>query len=144
MKINLINRLLTVLLVAGLLLTLTGAALADDPAPQSVTYYSELTLYSGNGITSSPTGMGSNKPEGFGVQDCYQILDVTLNQTVTGKIESSPDNVNWFTHHIFAAVSADNVAFTRTTIYGAYQRYAATLGTTNPVTVSLKCVVKDN
>lgn len=144
MKINNFNRLLTVLLIASAMLGLVSVALADDPSPQTVVWRASNTYYTGNGVTTAVTGTAYNFQADFGIQDCYQIVDVTALQTVTGKIEHSQDGTNWVTQYTFSAVSADNVAFTRTTIYGNYERYWASLGTTNPVTISLKCVAKDN
>jgi hypothetical protein len=143
-KINILNRLLTVALVAMLMLGLASVALAQDPYPQSVTWRADVALYAGNGVTTTVTGAASSKPAAYGVQDCYQIVDVTDAQTVTGKLQHSPDGTNWADLYTFSAITADNVAFTRTAIYGAYARYAATLATTNPVTITLKCVAKNN
>jgi hypothetical protein len=146
MKINLVNRLLTVALVAGLMLGLVSVTLAQDPAPQTVVWKQSHTYYAGSGISNTETVTGTTYTfQGdFGIQDCYQIVDITDLQTVTGKIQHSPDGTNWVDNVSFSAVSADNVIFTRTTIYGTHERYWASLGTTNPVTIALKCVPKDN
>jgi hypothetical protein len=144
MKINTFNRLLTVVLIAIAMLGLVSVALAQDPSPQNVVWRSSQVYYTGNGVTADVTGTAYTFQADFGIQDCYQIVDVTALQTVTGKIQHSFDNTNWVTQYTFPAVSADNVGFTRTTIYGNYERYIATVGTTNPVTISLKCVAKDN
>jgi hypothetical protein len=144
MKVNLTNRILTAALIAMLMLGLVGVALASDPQPQSVTWYDTVTLYSGAGITSAPTGTANSKYVTFGIQDCYQMVDVTDATTVTGKLQHSPDGSNWADLYTFPAQTADSVVFTRTANYGSYERYVATLATTSPVTISLKCVFKDN
>ncbi len=144
MKVNLINRVLTTVLIAVLMLALAGVALAQDPSPQSVIWRANLTYYTGNGITASAAGSAFTTQADFGVQDCYQIIDVTSSQTVTGKLQHSPDGTNWVTLYTFSQVSADAIAFTRTVIYGGYARYTVDISNTNPVTVALKCVAKDN
>lgn len=144
MKVNLLNRILTAVLLCALMFGLVGVALASDPQPQSVTWYDTVQLYSGAAITSAPTGAANSKSVTFGIGDCYQIVDVTDATTVTGKLQHSPDGTNWVDLYTFPAQTADSVVFTRTANYGGYQRYAATLGTTNPVTISAKCVYKDN
>src|SRR5512137_2408112 len=143
MKINLLNRGLTVVLIAMLMLGLVGVALASDPAPQSVTWHAAITLYSGESVTAAVTGTAAAKPQDFGIGDCYQIVDATDATTVTGYLQHSPDGTNWSTAYTYPAAITDGVAFTRTAMYGDYTRYWASVATTNPVTITLKCVVKD-
>ncbi len=116
---------------------------AQDPTPQTVGGWASYLLYSGNGVTAGANGTGKVTAD-YGVGDCYSIVDATLNQTVTVALQSSPDNSNWNTTYTYAATSADSVTFTRTTMYGQYTRATTTLGTANPVTVTVRCIAKDN
>lgn len=138
---------LVLALVAVMLAGVSVAVATNAAAPQTanVTAYKTITLYTGNGITQ--TANGSEKFIGaYGVQDCYQTVDVSNTQTITGALQHSADGTNWVTVHTFSAVSADTTSFTNTAVYGLSARYivAGLLTSTNPVTVSVTCVYKNN
>jgi len=138
---------LVLTLVLALLIGVSAAIAGstNDPDPQSVTAYKTITLYTGNGITQ--TANGNEKFIGaYGIQDCYQTVDVASTQTITGALQHSADGTNWVTNYTFGAVSADATSFTRTAVYGLSVRYsvAGILTSSNPVTVSVVCVYKNN
>lgn len=141
-------RVALVLAVVLAMLASVGIVIAgstSDPDPQSVTSYKTITLYTGNGITQ--TANGSEKFIGaYGIQDCYQTVDVSSTQTLTGALQHSADGTNWSTVATFSSVSSDATSFTRTAVYGLSARYivAGLLTSTNPVTVSVVCVYKNN
>lgn len=132
--------------LAALLVTMTLApyvAQAQDPNPQSILTYRTYLLTASNGITQT-TNSSAALIQAYGIADCYSIVDATSLQTLTAKLQHSADQTNWVDLYSYAAVSADGVAFTRTTLYGNYLRAVGTLGTANPVTWTLRCVAKNN
>lgn len=119
-----------------------GPAAAPAAAPQAIQNYFARLIYQGNGITATATGNAVGTL-GYSLADCYSIVDVTNAQTVTVVISHSADASNWVTWNSFTAVSADGTAFTTSVPYGAYLRATAGLGGSNPVTVTVRCVLKD-
>ena len=115
-----------------------------EAAPQgTLRIVKQVTLYSGNGITTSATG-SAVRTTGYSNADCYSIVDVTSAQTVTAIISHSADAQNWVTLHTFSAVSADGTSFTPTLTYGEYLRVTVNLGGSNAVTPTVRCVLKDH
>jgi hypothetical protein len=114
-----------------------------------------LYTWTNNGITASANGAGRWTAD-YGRFECYQTIDATLFQTVTLTFQASPDNTNWsaipawqFATNVlavgtgFAAVSTDGTTFGITVLEGLYTRPVFTLGASNPITVTLRCVGKD-
>ncbi len=147
MKANQWRVALILAVVVALLIGVNAviAGSTNDPDPQSVTAYKTITLATFNGITQTTTG--SEKFIGaYGIQDCYQTVDVASTQTLTGALQHSADGTNWVTNYTFSSVNADTTSFTRTAVYGLSVRYsvAGLLTSTNPVTVGVVCVYKNN
>lgn len=144
------TKLLVTMIVAGLMLTAVLAALplgsataAPADAPQAALKNTKtVLLYSGNGITEAKTG-SAVYTGGYASAECYSIVDVTSAQTVTAIISHSADATNWVTWNTFSAVSADGTSFTTTVPYGLYFRASVTLGGSNAVTPTIRCVLKD-
>lgn len=144
-------KIFRVLIIASLLLGLAGLSLwaqgqPQQAAAQGVTLTplpSVGTLISSNGITQSTTYTANLYSLYYGVADCYALYDFTLAQTVTVKMQHAIDTNNYFDLITLPAVITDGNYFTTTAIYGRYLRAVATLDTDNPVTISLKCALKN-
>lgn len=122
-------------------------AAATDPSPQTVTAVETFTLYSGEGVTQSGTSLtGLYSMRNYGIADCYTnyIAKSGTYQTATMVLLSSADATGWLTDTTFTAMSAVGVSMTRVSVYGYYHKIYATLGNTNPLTITVKCVAKDN
>ena len=139
------GRLMLVAGVGMLMLALFAVALgpvgAVDAAPQRIVERRSVLLYSGAGVTETATGSGVIAG-GYANADCFVAVGVTLAQTVTVALSASADNTNWATVTTFAAISADSTVYTRTVVYGEYLRARTTLGGSNPVTATVRCVLK--
>jgi hypothetical protein len=136
-------------------LTIAGAFQARQVAEASAVDGHALYTWTNNGIIATTNGTGRVTGD-YGVFECYAIVDVTLPETVTITFQSSPDNTNFaaepvwqFSSNVLAAtagmtaISADGTSFATVPIYGLYTRPVFTLSTTNPITVTLRCVGKD-
>ncbi len=97
-------------------------------------------VLSGNKITQTLTGTAILLPSY--AADCYEGVTVSDTQTVTLKIQHSPDDYSWLDLYSFDDATADTTTFTHASLYGSYMRGVATLGSDNPVTVSLLCVFR--
>lgn len=150
-----VQRLMKVLVVALVALLLVGLAVgvsaqraaAADPNPQTVTAVETFTLYSGEGVTQSGTSLtGLYSMRNYGIADCYTnyIAKSGTYQTATMVLLSSADATGWLTDTSFTAMSAVGVSMTRISVYGYYHKIYATLGNTNALTITVKCVAKDN
>ncbi len=153
MTIGLKTKLGAVALLALLMLTLVSIGLqaqtvqASDPNPQTVTAVETFTLYSGSGVTQSGVSLsGLYSMRNYGIADCYTdyISKSGTYQTATLGLQSSADATNWLTDTTLGPFSAVGVSLTRVSVYGYYHRIYATLGNTNPLTITVKCVAKDN
>ena len=139
------NKVLIAVVAAVVMLAVVFVPLAPAPAsaaPDMLKQTQYMTLLNANGVTSSQTGakMSSLK---YTTGDCYSVVDVTSQQTVTVKFQHSGDGTNYVDLASLSSVSSDGTSFTHTLVYGTYIRAVATLGTTNPVTVTAHCVLKD-
>jgi hypothetical protein len=114
-----------------------------------------LYTWTNNSITTTANLAGRFTGD-YGRFECYSTVDATAAQTVTIKLESSPENTNFaaipmwqFSSNVLAAdadmadVTADGTTFAIAVLEGLYTRPVVTLGTSNPVTVTLKCIGKD-
>lgn len=139
---------LVALVLVGLMVGVSAQrAAAADPDPQSVSAVETFTLYSGTGVTQSGVSLsGLYSMRNYGIADCYTdyIAKGGTYQTATLGWQSSADATNWMTNTTLGPFSAVGVSLTRVTVYGYYHRIYATLGNTNPLTITVKCVAKDN
>jgi len=144
---NVFLTLLSALVMLALIVTLlplSQAAAAPQAEPQqTLRIVKQVVLLSGTAITTAQTG-SAVKTSGYSNAECYSAVDVTNAQTVTAIISHSADATNWVTLNSFAAVSADGTSFTPTLAYGEYLRASVTLGGANPVTATVRCVLKDH
>ncbi len=141
--LTLVSALVMLALIVAML-PMNSVAAKPDTATQDVQrIVKQVVLYSGNGITTAQTG-SAVRTTGYTNAECYSIVDVTSAQTVTAIISHSADAQNWVTLNTFAAVSADGTSFTPTLAYGEYFRASVTLGGSNAVTPTIRCVLKDH
>ncbi len=141
--LTLLSALVMLALIAAVL-PLNSASAKPEASPQgTLRIAKQVVLYSGNGITTAQTG-SAVRTTGYANAECYSIVDVTSAQTVTAIISHSADAQNWVTLHTFSAVSADGTSFTPTLTYGEYLRASVTLGGSNAVTPTIRCVLKDH
>lgn len=145
-------------LTAFVLLAAVAIAMPQvQPAAANTADGYALYTWTNNKITSSTNGAARFTGD-YGQLECYQTVDADYAQTVTTKFQSSPDGVNWSENPVWQfgsnvlAVAADYTDVTTDTtladfaivvLYGEYTRPVITLGESNPVTVTLKCVAKD-
>ena len=146
MKAKLFTTLCVALAMLAVLVTVLplgqATAATDNSAPQALKNVKQVLLYGGNGITSTKTG-SAFYTGGYAAADCYSIVDATDTQTMTTVISHSADASNWVTWYSFSAVSADGAAFTTSVPYGQYLRASVFPQTTNAITVSVRCILKD-
>ena len=135
-----------VIALLALLLVLGGSntALADSPYPQAVTSWQSFVLQSGTTSATAAYYGTAVQMVNYGTADCYVTTDVTAATSITPVLQSSPDNTNWSSDYTFAAISSDSTVMTRTSVYGRYQRVYVPMGTTNPVTVTARCIAKNS
>jgi len=152
------TRPIVAVLTAFVLLAAVAVALPQaQPVAANQSDGYALYTWTNNGITTTTNG-ASRFTADYGQFECYQVVDATLAQTVTTKFQSSPDGTNWSEDPIWyfatnvLAVDADYTDVTTDTttanfgiivLYGEYTRPVVTLGTANPVTVTLRCIAKD-
>lgn len=146
---------ISLLAVAAIALVLAGSLPTRTAQASKVEGYAQYTWGPYNGIITTQTGTGKVTAD-YGTLECYMTVDVSDTQTVTLQLEHSPNNVVWADEPVwqfatnvlavvtdFADVSADETSFAIAVAYGQYTRPVITLGTANPVTVTLRCVLKD-
>ena len=147
LRIKTLLTLIVAVLMIGAVFTVLPIGLASakpEAAPQdTLRIVKQVTLYAGSSITTNQTG-SAVRTTGYSNAECYSIVDVTSAQTVTAIISHSADATNWVTLHSFTAVSADGTSFTPTLAYGEYLRASVTLGGSNAVTPTVRCVLKDH
>ena len=149
---------ITALLTLAISMGVALAAFLSAPPPvadaSAVDGYAQYSWYN-NSVTTTTTGAGRFTAD-YGRFECYSIVDVALTQTLTLTLQSSPDNTNWadqpiwqFATNVLAvaasptAQTADGVGFFISILEGQYTRPVFTLGESNPVTATLKCIAKD-
>lgn len=149
MKQRLFHLMLTALIAAAFVLAFGAAivniasATPDNPPAHTIQSYARYTLLTSNGITQTANGTGV-RIAGYDFADCFEVVDATLVQTATVALQASADGTNYVTVLSYSSATTDTATFTRTAIYGEYFRAAVTsLGNTNPVTVSVRCVMKN-
>jgi hypothetical protein len=143
-KTYIVMRMAIAILIAALALAVVTSLPASAAPQDTVTSIARYTLLTANSITTTARGTGTGvRIPNFEYIDCYGVIDVESAQTVTLSFEGSNDGTNYAAVATMAAQTADTTIFTRTLVYGEYYRAKATVGTTNPVTVSVKCVAKN-
>ena len=131
------------LLVGVFAMVSQASASGTYPPAHTVQSYARYTLLTSNGITQAVNGTGV-RVAGYDYADCFGVFDVTASQTATLALQASADGTNYVALATFTAQTTDTVVATRTAVLGEYFRAAVTtLGSANPVTVSVKCVMKN-
>jgi hypothetical protein len=136
-------------LASVLAVTTLQNARADAGSVSSVTGYVTRSIFGAVGFTQTATSTINTLVAPYGVQDCYETVaatnptTTTLPQTVTLSIQHSADQTNWITLYTFPQIT-NAVQFTRTLVYGGYERAVAVVSNTVTVNVGLSCVLKNN
>jgi len=136
---------IALMLVTGLFLYVDRAT-ADAPYQpgHTVQSYARYTLITANGITTTAAGTGTGvRIAGYDYADCFAAIDIASAQTVTLGFQGSADGTNYAPIVTLTAVAGDTTIMTRTAVIGDYFRPVISLTYANPVTVSVKCVMKN-
>ncbi len=152
MKVNKLNMLLSGVL-AGALLVALAVGFAVTPAPKatqadSIIGTRSIVLIESNGSVATTVNGDAYYTQFYGSADCFSVwisgpLVAGAPPTVTNKLQVSADASNWADLIGFTAQTTASVVLTRTALAGAYLRNVATVGSTAPVTFSVKCVLKN-
>lgn len=136
---------LPMLMGVGLTLATLGALGAAPVATGTVVSSTSTVLLTANGITVASDGVGTAYLSGgYGIADCYDVVDATLGNTATVKLQHSYNGVNWVDLLSFPAAFTDTTDFTQTALFGNDTRATVTaLANSNPITVSVRCVLKN-
>ena len=155
-------RVVAAVMVAALVLSLVlfamsavgGAPVAVEAGPLDTLYwcgantYCAVTLQSGDGITASAASENYVRQSGsivYNRAELYSTVDVSDSQTITVKLQYSPDGSNWIDHASggITAQTADGTgAVSITSLSGMYWRAYQTVVTTATVTPTLMLVLK--
>lgn len=131
------------LAVAGLLGALPGA---KPTKAESVVGYNNIVLVSAVNVTSTVTGTLADTRY-YGIGDCYSIYDAstTTPQTVTVKTQHSADGAagTWVDSWTASQQTGAGVQFSRTTMYGQFTRAIVQVSGINPLTLTVRCAVKN-
>jgi hypothetical protein len=83
--------------------------------------------------------------QGYCYHDIFCDIDFLDSQTITVKVQSSPDNSTWYDTYTFVSSgSADSTTFTRCMSYGRYERVDFDVESSNEVTPVCKSVFFNN
>lgn len=135
-------------LIFALALGVAFSAKPDAVKADSVQGTSNITLVESNGTVATAVTGTSRYIQFWGSADCFSAWIAGPSvagapPTVTNKLQVSADDTYWADLTSFTAQSSASTVLTRTTLAGAYLRTVATVGNTNPVTYSVKCVIKN-
>ncbi|MFZ4773939.1 MAG: hypothetical protein ACOYM3_01160 [Terrimicrobiaceae bacterium] len=145
-SINRIGILSAVTLIASVLALVVSFVVGGAPRvsqADAVTGTGNYTLLNSAGVTGTVTGT-EYYSQYWGSGDCYSIYVASSGaQTATVILQHSPDTVAWVTSVTYAQQTSAGANFTRSQLYGAYTRAIAQISGTNPLTVSVKCALKN-
>ena len=152
MKLNRLNTLLSGVLAGALLMALAfGFAVSGTPKAtqaDSIVGTRSITLISAAGSAATTVTGDAVYTQFYGSADCFATwiseTAAVVPTTVTHKLQVSADSVYWADLTSYTAQTTATVALTKTTLAGAYLRDLVTVGNTNPVTFSVKCVLKNS
>lgn len=161
MKTNTYNRLLNVGLAAlvGVLLTALAFAFtasaapeprpivaANAPAPLANDQYPNMIVLNSAAITQDTNTTGVLWLKGsdpFDNADIFTVIDQGTTNTITVKLQYSPDNSNWFDYAtLVSANTADASSSYTVTVAGMYVRANLDVGNSNTVTPTVKMVLR--
>ena len=137
---------IVIVVVAVLSVLLSLALISSQPAPaqaQSTGSWATYVLRSGTtSITADANTSGFNVVD-YGRADCYQTVDITSATNVTTTLQHSSDNSNWVDGATLTVQTADGTVQYTTGITGSYLRASIDVMNSNPVTPTIRCILKD-
>jgi hypothetical protein len=153
MKLNRLNTLLSGILAGALLMALAfGFAVSAAPKAtqaDSIIGTRSITLESQNASAAGWVYSDAVYTQFYGTASCFSTwiaapILVGAPVTMTNVLQASADASNWVTVTAFTAQTAAGTILTTTSLPGAYLRNLATMGNANPITFSVKCVLKNS
>ncbi len=153
MKLNRLNTLLSGVLAGALLMALAfGFAVTSAPKPSqadTIVGTRSITLDSQNASTARWIYSDAVYTQFYGTASCFSTwtaAPILAGEpvTLTYALQASADSTNWMTVTTFAAQTTAGTVLTTTTLPGAYLRGLANIGNNNPITWSVKCVLKNS
>ncbi len=154
MKLNRLNTLLSGILAGALLMALAfGFAVSAAPKAtqaDSIVGTRSITLESQAASTTRWIYSDAAYTQFYGTASCFSTwtaapILVGEPVTLTNALQASADASNWVTITTWAAAQTTaGTLLTTTVLPGAYLRNVATIGNANPITFSVKCVIKNS
>ena len=154
MKRNRLNTLLSGVLAGALLMALAfGFAVSAAPKAtqaDSITGTRSISLESQAASTTRWIYSDAVYTQFYGTASCFSTwtaapILVGEPVTLTNALQASADASNWVTITTWAAAQTTaGTLLTTTVLPGAYLRNVATIGNANPITFSVKCVIKNS
>lgn len=154
MKLNRLNTLLSGVLAGALLMALAfGFAVSAAPKAtqaDSITGTRSITLESQAGSTSTLIQSDAAYTQFYGTASCFSTWVAApilggVPVTLTNALQASADASNWVTITTWSgSQTTAGTLLTTTVLPGAYLRNQATVGNANPITFTVKCVLKNS
>ena len=154
MKLNRLNTLLSGVLAGALLMALAfGFAVTSAPKPsQADTIVGTRSITLENQAASAVGWVYSDAvyTQFYGTASCFSTWIAApvlagAPVTLTNALQASADASNWVTITTWSgSQTSAGTLLTTTALPGAYLRNVATLGNANPITFSVKCVIKNS
>lgn len=153
MKLNRLNTLLSGILAGALLMALAvGLAVSSAPkASQADSIIGTRSITLENQAASAAQYVYSDAvyTQFYGTASCFSTwiaapILAGAPVTLTNALQVSVDASNWVTATAFTAQTTAGTLLTTTALAGAYLRNLATVGNSNPITFSVKCVIKNS
>lgn len=152
MKLNRLNTLLSGVLAGALLMALAfGFAVSAAPkATQADSIIGTRSVTMDSQAASAVQWVYSDAvyTQFYGTASCFSTWTAApivagAPVTLTYALQASADASNWVTVTTFAAQTTAGTVLTTTSLPGSYLRALANVGSTNPITFGLKCVLKN-
>lgn len=154
MKLNRLNTLLSGILAGALFMALAvGFAVASAPKASqadSIVGTRSITLENQAASASQYVYSDAVYTQFYGTASCFSTwvaapILAGAPVTLTNALQVSADASNWVTVTTFASSQTSaGTLLTTTALPGAYLRNLATVGNANPITFTVKCVIKNS
>lgn len=116
--------------------TPVAGVIAGSPSAQNAVWMSGLRI-------TADTGSRSVNLGNFAKADVQVVVDETLVNTTTIKLQFSNDNTNWVDGAtIGSALVADTSTLAQYALFGRYARVYADVANTNPITITVLGLAK--
>jgi hypothetical protein len=142
-----ILRLMLAIMLAALLATGVLALAGGPPATANAAASLPVTVnesgVTATGVLGASSYQWASAGSDYDTAEIWYSVDQGTTNTITLRLDVSPDGENWKTNHV--AILTDNtsdasLSYTTTTIVGRYARIHATVANTNTVTPTVKLV----